>query len=106
MRRLISSDRVWSRLVTSNEAENPNELYVGMADGGGGYGSANLLKVDEKRSCAREWERRRWFWSEKAASHFVLFGLFVYLSLKMRFRDNNQPTRHNSWCGTAEHFYS
>jgi hypothetical protein len=41
----------------------------------------------------------------KAASHFVLFGLFVYSSLGTRFRDNNQPTRHNSWCGTAEHVY-
>ena len=51
MRRLISSDRVWSSLVTSNEAENPNELYVGMSAGGGCYGSANLLKVDGKRSC-------------------------------------------------------
>ena len=51
MRRLISSDRVWSRFVTSNEAENPNELYVGMADEDGGYGSANLLKVDEKGPC-------------------------------------------------------
>jgi len=33
---------------------------------------------------------------QKAASHFVLFGLFVYSSLGTRFRDNNQPTRHNS----------
>jgi hypothetical protein len=26
----------------------------------------------------------------EAAPHFVLFGLFVYLSLKTRFRDNDQ----------------
>ena len=35
-----------------------------------------------------------------------LFGLFVYLSLETRFRENNQPTRHNSWCATAEHVYT
>jgi len=58
MRRLISSDRVWSRFVTSNEAENPNELYVGMADGGGAYGSANLLKVDENEVVCRRVETK------------------------------------------------
>jgi hypothetical protein len=41
-----------------------------------------------------------------AASHFVLFGLFVYLSLETGFRNDNQRTRHNSWCGTEEHVYT
>lgn len=67
MRRLISSESVWSRSVTSSAAEMPNELYVGIVDGGGGYGSANLLKVDEelvlRRVVAKEvvllWLRRR-----------------------------------------------
>jgi hypothetical protein len=43
---------------------------------------------------------------ERQRRTLFLLGLFVYLSLKTRFRDNNQPTRHNSWCGTAEHVYT
>ena len=43
---------------------------------------------------------------ERQRRTLFLLGLFVYLSLKTRFRDNNQPTRHNSWCGTAEHLYN
>jgi hypothetical protein len=67
MRRRISSERVGSRSVTSNEAEMPNEWYVGMTAGGGDYGSANLLKVDENMWRSGRWRRMRWLSSEKGS---------------------------------------